>query len=1026
MHKKDYIIVKDRHPRISEVLNDCVNLCVSASRNEPLSSILQKMCAKIKDYKFGITPSLSLSLNGLEVTGNVRISGDEGNCLEIREDGIYTECAAGGDYPGISEDENNCLVVGEDEGLFVECPEIPVVPDAWLLTGNPDTDWNTHYLGTSDPQGMVIKVGGERAGLLTFSINNFNDDAFTAHNNVHLGLYAGEGSGNNITGNVAIGGGALRHNTSLEANAMIAIGQWAGHSLNGSGDVFGNRSCLIGYATCYRLLDGYSNTTLGSFTMERTVHGSVNTAIGRDSLRSNIDGSGNNGLGLFSLLYNSTGVRSIAVTNGGSGYTTATVTISAPPIGTGPGIWFGTATATAQISGGAIVGITVTSPGGGYIETAADYSSMYPEAPLAVGATVTISGDGTGATATATVSSGDNNIGIGVAAGGYNILGQSNIHIGNLSGWGIMRYWDDNIVMIGTSSSVDASVSATTAISNAIGIGKNAKVSTSNTMILGGTGADAINVGINAITARQKLDVVGGDILVHELTVGRGVGANAFNTAFGVDALDTSVTGGNVAVGWEAMRMSTGVGDSVAIGFFSGRNMIGITVNQNTLVGAYTGSGLTGQFNTAIGGTAMFQSTTGEGNTAVGHNALRFSTGDANTTIGRFSGYGITSGTFNIAIGFGAMGTGANSLGTTGITSTENTAIGQNALYFTKTGNRNVGLGYYSGSDITSGSYNVVIGSNTGSSIATLSNYIIISDGQGNKRLQFNDTGAMSVDGSDYGSAGEVWTSNGNAAPPSWQAVSVSVPGIDDVLAVGQALTANRGIATGTNTLTISTATSGVNPLITSATTGFGLISNATSGVGLSANATSGVGILGYSASGVGAQLSSDGGTYGASIRGYTAAINNASVPVLQILANNGAAPSANGFGAQVDFSLMTTNFATIRTSTSLKSTWTDATDATRTSRFTITGVDSAVTQDVLVIEGNGSVGIGTTPDASAILDVDSTTKGFLPPRMTGAQAEAIASPAEGLLVYATDGSGATITTKGWWGYEGATWVKLN
>jgi hypothetical protein len=45
---------------------------------------------------------------------------------------------------------------------------------------------------------------------------------------------------------------------------------------------------------------------------------------------------------------------------------------------------------------------------------------------------------------------------------------------------------------------------------------------------------------------------------------------------------------------------------------------------------------------------------------------------------------------------------------------------------------------------------------------------------------------------------------------------------------------------------------------------------------------------------------------------------------------------------------------------------------------------------------------------------------------MTGAQAELISSPAEGLMVYATNGTGVTITSKGWWGYDGATWVKFN
>jgi len=70
--------------------------------------------------------------------------------------------------------------------------------------------------------------------------------------------------------------------------------------------------------------------------------------------------------------------------------------------------------------------------------------------------------------------------------------------------------------------------------------------------------------------------------------------------------------------------------------------------------------------------------------------------------------------------------------------------------------------------------------------------------------------------------------------------------------------------------------------------------------------------------------------------------------------------------------------------------------------------------------------GIANAQVASAVLEVNSTTKGFLPPRMTGAQAEAISSPAEGLMVYATDGTGVTITSKGWWGYDGATWVKFN
>jgi len=44
-----------------------------------------------------------------------------------------------------------------------------------------------------------------------------------------------------------------------------------------------------------------------------------------------------------------------------------------------------------------------------------------------------------------------------------------------------------------------------------------------------------------------------------------------------------------------------------------------------------------------------------------------------------------------------------------------------------------------------------------------------------------------------------------------------------------------------------------------------------------------------------------------------------------------------------------------------------------------------------------------TTIDASAVFEVESTTKGFLPPRVTLAQRTAIATPAAGLTVYCTD-----------------------
>jgi hypothetical protein len=74
-------------------------------------------------------------------------------------------------------------------------------------------------------------------------------------------------------------------------------------------------------------------------------------------------------------------------------------------------------------------------------------------------------------------------------------------------------------------------------------------------------------------------------------------------------------------------------------------------------------------------------------------------------------------------------------------------------------------------------------------------------------------------------------------------------------------------------------------------------------------------------------------------------------------------------------------------------------------------------TSTALFVKSNtGNVGIGTTsPNAAALLDLTTTSKGFLPPRMTTTQRNAITSVPAGLMVYNT-------TTNKLNFYNGSAW----
>lgn len=68
----------------------------------------------------------------------------------------------------------------------------------------------------------------------------------------------------------------------------------------------------------------------------------------------------------------------------------------------------------------------------------------------------------------------------------------------------------------------------------------------------------------------------------------------------------------------------------------------------------------------------------------------------------------------------------------------------------------------------------------------------------------------------------------------------------------------------------------------------------------------------------------------------------------------------------------------------------------------------------IISAQGIGINETGATPHSSALLDISSTTKGMLVPRMSGQQRFMLVSPAEGLIVYDTDSHSFWYYSNGW------------
>jgi hypothetical protein len=208
------------------------------------------------------------------------------------------------------------------------------------------------------------------------------------------------------------------------------------------------------------------------------------------------------------------------------------------------------------------------------------------------------------------------------------------------------------------------------------------------------------NVTSNVLTiGTQK----GGTGVLRDVRVVGGLGGVAANLMFGV--YQPTASGGNNWFFGEAGNTSVSGGGNVGIG--------GATQYRNQAMNVLS----SGNYNMAIGGSALSKLTTGSNNVAIGARALDDTiSGNDNVGLGYLAA-GATTGNQNVAIGSYAL---ANN--TTG---SNNTAIGVTALVNSNS-DGNVGIGTNAGINLSSGGSNVFIGTNSANAISTSSYSTVI------------------------------------------------------------------------------------------------------------------------------------------------------------------------------------------------------------------------------------------------------------------------------------------------------------
>jgi len=366
---------------------------------------------------------------------------------------------------------------------------------------------------------IVVPATTATDGIIYSGANRYIHSFGTS--NFFAGVTAGNltMSGNSNTG---LGLNALKALTTGSNN--VAIGTNAAQALQD-----GQKNVALGRVALYTATSGSNNMAIGQEALYYLTTGSSNVGIGDRALYRNVDGGMNMGIGELALGQNTSGGRNTAVGRlaGGSNTTgSQNVAIGENALGNDGNV-ANTASINVAIGADAMkVNTTGTKNVG--IGRMALYANL----------------------------GGSENIAIGESALLGNTSGNYNVAVGGLSGNG--NTTGTYLTFLG----YKAGQTSTDGLTKAGAIGYNAQVTASNSLVLGGTGADLIKVGIGVTAPTNDLSLSGQ--LAKTLWMERHTTANtAGNTlsvlAGGATSGATDKAGGDLILG---PGLSTGSGES--------------------------------------------------------------------------------------------------------------------------------------------------------------------------------------------------------------------------------------------------------------------------------------------------------------------------------------------------------------------------------------------------------------------------------------------------------------------------------